>query len=795
VRRWWRRLVSVALSSALLLAGAPIASAAPAGARLRNPTGVGANCPDYDKVNLDRLPGRDGRTRLPDTNPPRSFEYDWPLESLSKLPPPGSALPGAPSPLELAVIGSDPYSPDLDYDPFTRQLDRAGRPRREVIARWNRAVARRNAAVAAGKTYPNGTKYEPFTLKDWPALVAQATKGSRNTPMGDAYEELVRSTLGLSGRLGWKCNESMEKQGGDKERFYDAVNHELRLIYEFKSTCTVKKDQLDKDVAFMRHQQSLPEQERYTIVYIFAEDCGKQTKAMAAAGILRYVIAAEAKVKAAAAGQGPAADASGGQGSGPSQKAPTEKEAAAAEEAAAAQQATEAQQDAAVRAAESTFTEPGQAPAAGALVQAVAGVPATAHEAEKAKQLLVSALAPGDVVDDWTADELGGVDFRTLELRYLADPTEGKTGLRYAFSVRANADGSPPWGGLRALQENSDSFFVWLALDSSRLWVNLHPDEPDRIIDPELGRTDAGRAMLEADLQMKKTVAKIIHPDSPTGAKFWDSLRGMDAGACLTFRQWIVPAPAVVREDDGGLYIVDAPLAVKLETEHQPARNVGRNTATCRSDKAVDEHNEKVFREMVLPKLVKAVNTAPEYEMLRRVYLTRVAAEWYKQRSLTKATALQDVIGSNSTAKWPARTNWKPRDVFDRFVRSYRDGEFTVERRTRQGDVITTTTFVYGGVDFSASPRTGMNAADFTAAHAGLPGTVAAARVSPIADDDLIWLGGESADRASGPPAGRTGSVRRIVVPLVATVSGLILIGVVVTMVMLVFRRPRQRSR
>jgi hypothetical protein len=745
----------------LALAGAPLVGAAPAQAWLFNPRGVGLPCADTGGgPNLKRLPGRDGQTRLPDTDPPRSYEYDWPGQHLDKLPKPGSGKPGAPTQAELDAVDTDPYSPDLDYDPFTGEKDLAGRPRRELIARWNRAVDERERKIAAGELDKRGRKFSPYSVdKNWDGLVGRAVKGQRSLSMGDAYEELVRRTLGLSGKFGWTCNESLEGKGGAKRRYYDAVNHDLRLIYEFKSTCTVKKDQLDKDIAFMRHQQTLPENERYTIVYIFAEDCKKQ-KAMEDNGILRYVIAAKGTARPVPAGA-----------------VQPVLESSAAEKAAAA-----------------AFTEPGQAAAAGSVIRSAAATAATAAEAAEQQQVMADALMPGEDVDDWTADELGGVDFTTLELRYLADPAKGKSGLQYAFSVRPNADGSPSWGGVRALQENSDSFFVWLALDPSRLWVNLHPDEPERIIDPELGRTDAGRAMLEADLQMKKTVAKVIHPNSPSGATFWDALRGMDSGACLTFRQWIVPAPATVREDDGGLYIVDAPLSVKLESEHKPARNVGRSTADCRTDKAIDQHNEKVFRQMVLPKVEKAVNTAPEYEMLRRVYLTRVAAEWYKQRSLTKATALQDVIGSNSTTRWPARTTWKPRDVFDRFVKSYRDGEFTVKRRTRQGNVITTTTFVYGGVDFSTSPRTGMTEADFAAAHAELPGTVANARQAPIPDDDMVWLGGESADRASGPPGGRDSSVRRIVVPLVATVSGLIVIGVVVAIAMLVFRKPRRRT-
>jgi hypothetical protein len=51
--------------------------------------------------------------------------------------------------------------------------------------------------------------------------------------------------------------------------------------------------------------------------------------------------------------------------------------------------------------------------------------------------------------------------------------------------------------------------------------------------------------MLEADLLLKKTAARLLHPDHPLGARFWDELYGW-VGAkgvkmCHSFRQWIVP--------------------------------------------------------------------------------------------------------------------------------------------------------------------------------------------------------------------------------------------------------------
>src|SRR5690606_38563166 len=120
-------------------------------------------------------------------------------------------------------------------------------------------------------------------------------------------------------------------------------------------------------------------------------------------------------------------------------------------------------------------------------------------------------------------------------------------------------------------QDASDAFFVWLALPPDTFWVNLNPTEPDRIIDPRFARTDAGRVLLEADLALKKVVAPLVHPESPSGARFWRELEALYGDradrACFSVRQWIVPKRATVHATGDELYILDAPLAVKMESE------------------------------------------------------------------------------------------------------------------------------------------------------------------------------------------------------------------------------------
>ncbi|MER5889162.1 hypothetical protein ABT160_35505 [Streptomyces sp. NPDC001941] len=345
-----------------------------------------------------------------------------------------------------------------------------------------------------------------------------------------------------------------------------------------------------------------------------------------------------------------------------------------------------------------------------------------------------------------SAMDPGGIDFTTMELRYLADPGDG-SGLQYSFQA-----GRDPWRGdartstgLSAATLSSDAFFVWLSLRPQDFWVNLNPDEPDRIVDRRLGATDAGRVLLQADLEMKKTVGRLIHPDTGAGRDLWKRIKGQ----CLSFRTWIVPAPATVHQEDDKLYILDAPLDVKMETQYLKSRGVTAGQNCPRQSAADQTHNEQVYRDLVLTKLKKAINTGREYADLRRVYLARVAAEWYRGLSRTRHTTYASLIDRGDASAWPTKTSWKPTDTFDAFVRSYTKGEFKVTRRTTRGNADYVTTYTYGGVDLTRVPmRDAPSPGDaarversLRASNASWPGGTA---------DSTVWLGAPTPRQAAG---------------------------------------------
>lgn len=366
---------------------------------------------------------------------------------------------------------------------------------------------------------------------------------------------------------------------------------------------------------------------------------------------------------------------------------------------------------------------------------------------------LTAAQTPG-------AANLGGIDFSSLELRYVADASSAGThAVAYAFKAVPGPGVRRVARARRAVRESSDAFFVWLALPKQALTVNLNPSEPNRIVDAQLGRTDAGRILLEADLRMKKTVARLIHPARPLGARFWRVLDRLDASqsarVCLSFRQWIVPGPATVNESRDELYILKAPLYVKMESDYRGRQAAGGDTATqpcAGQSEALEQRSEALYRRLILPRVQRAVRRAPEYAALRRVYLSRVAAEWYRRLGAREGGAFVDIIDSGDVSRWVSKRRWRPRDVFDRYVRSFRRGEFRVKRRTRQGNVVTTRTLVYGGVDFTAVPSRVVSSAELRLSRPDLPATLTRALSRPTTDLDgrNIWLAGASFDRTLG---------------------------------------------
>lgn len=342
----------------------------------------------------------------------------------------------------------------------------------------------------------------------------------------------------------------------------------------------------------------------------------------------------------------------------------------------------------------------------------------------------------------------GGVDFSTLELRYIGKPVKGK-GVDYSFSAKEVPEDTAGWGGKEKAQLINDAFFTWLALTPEKFWVNLNPDQPDKIMDSAFGKTDAGRVLLEADLELKKDFADAMNPNKrPEADQYWKSLpRNSDGVPCwFQVRNWIEPDTAVVREENGGIHILDTPL--KVQAQYLKIDNMPGDPYLCEFDEAETKATEDRMNRLIMPEVERRVNTDPRYADLRRVYTARVAAEFIRQQDAASPTDYHKVINSNDVSSWPLRgehKDWTREGVYQAYLKSLREGEEQWEHDAGGGRY----TMSVGGVDFSKQPKRNMNKLRFDTEHRYLPRETKAS-VRTMADNtkdgdaNLLLLGGNT---------------------------------------------------
>jgi hypothetical protein len=343
---------------------------------------------------------------------------------------------------------------------------------------------------------------------------------------------------------------------------------------------------------------------------------------------------------------------------------------------------------------------------------------------------------------------LGGIDWTSLELRYVSDDP-GAREFDYAFSADEIPGGADTYGGEAVLDLSSDALFTWLALDPDQFWVNLNPDQPETIIDEQFASTEAGRVLLESDFELKSTLYDNMNPGTEAGREFFESLEpGPNGELCWgSWRMWVEPLPASVREDGDQLYILDAPLRVQMEPFDVDATPPG--TVSCEdlvSEELLDRNLERLIESMT-PLVEEAVNTAPEYADLRRVYTARIAAEWLRQRDAVRPGAFHDIIDSGDVSQWPVREGWDPQSVYDAFLEARETVQFRYEYEHGGMDYYLDVT---GGIAFPDAPRDPVPAAQFEREHPTLPGTVRSAKFEAVPDRDVdpeaeagtAWLGG-----------------------------------------------------
>ena len=304
--------------------------------------------------------------------------------------------------------------------------------------------------------------------------------------------------------------------------------------------------------------------------------------------------------------------------------------------------------------------------------------------------------------------DLGGIDFSSIQLNYISVPSDqNEKTFSYVLKAKKAEEGDKIIDIEDVTELSLSAFFIGLTLPNSKFWVNLDPFEPDVITDEELRKTDVGRIMLEADLQMKKDFCKYENPcESEIGEEFWvllDKKSEELVEECMrkhpneiedadnvrfgiVSRYWIVPDKTDVYLTDGEVYIVDIALNVKSEPVYEDSTYQIVNQNLSLSDKCKEDLSEaakemgryaiELREEMILPLVVQEVNHGGYYSDLRRVYTSLALAQWYKDKYWHTSGIFTDFIDTNDLTGLESKYMWDAEDIWRDYVKSFEEGEY-----------------------------------------------------------------------------------------------------------------------
>lgn len=284
--------------------------------------------------------------------------------------------------------------------------------------------------------------------------------------------------------------------------------------------------------------------------------------------------------------------------------------------------------------------------------------------------------------------------FRPLHLRYLSYGAEDNT--FHLFLDKGDLKNPRTQELESTSKELLKYFFIGISLPNDSFWVNLRPDAEDNIIDNYLAKTDIGKIMLEADLQLKKDTALATSPETPEGRDYWNKLYqkagelfGSENITIPTLtRPWIVPDEIIIRETTDSAYVYKATLKVMLEQDY--LKNDAVYNFKDERLKQLNEYSSQLIRELIIPKLTKEVNTSKRYAPLRQVYYSLILAQWFKARFYGKGDTYSRIINRKDLTNLISKEPRSKTTYFRAYQKSFKDGEYNIQEPvyTPTGQVI-----------------------------------------------------------------------------------------------------------
>ncbi len=316
-------------------------------------------------------------------------------------------------------------------------------------------------------------------------------------------------------------------------------------------------------------------------------------------------------------------------------------------------------------------------------------------------------------------------------------------------------------------------FLAALTTPEKDMWVNLSPYEKDRIIPESFGQTEMGRELLVQDYLLKQVTASLLHPDGEYGKEFWtkihtktratsnEQLATQDSVLETFNKVWIMPDKAVVYENEGIAYVVEASMKVMLEEDYlaqqhnavgDDQRVVPNNEGEHIGSPLRDNLSSDLMRKTILPVLEREVNESKNFAKLRQIYHSLILATWYKKKMqsaiLTQVYADQnktDGVGHND----PEAAN----KIWREYTETFKEGayNFIKEEYDPEAQQIISKKYFSGGFDTAAMSRQIESINKKELIKRGLSRTLHKAAFFITISLTALWIGENSTLEARGP--------------------------------------------
>ena len=262
---------------------------------------------------------------------------------------------------------------------------------------------------------------------------------------------------------------------------------------------------------------------------------------------------------------------------------------------------------------------------------------------------------------------------------------------------------------LRAEAEKINKYFLAaLTIPEKDLWVNLSPYEQDRIITPELGRTDLGKDLLGEDYVLKQLAASLTYPDSKSGKQYWQSINGVGANnhsPVNSFTKvWIVPGTIKMKEASDRVVITEATLKVLTEEDYLAMQKNNGRLDTSRSLSAerieangtLGDRSSQAMRNIIVPLIEKEVNIGKHFAQLRQLYRAIIMAGWFKKK--LKDTVLSQVYFNQKKIKGAENDDPALKEkIYNEYVKAFNQGVYKVVKSQHVGLKISKRQYFSGG--------------------------------------------------------------------------------------------------